>query len=33
MADAFTLPLFEISFLKDQKKAPDISSDFVTWWR
>jgi hypothetical protein len=31
-SNAFKLPLFEISILKN-KKAPDVSSDFVTWWR
>jgi hypothetical protein len=30
-SDAFKLPLFEISILQNKKKAPDISSDFVTW--
>jgi hypothetical protein len=31
-SNAFKLPIFEISTLKDEKN-PSISSDFVTWWR
>jgi hypothetical protein len=33
VSNAFKLPVFEISILKDKKKSPSISSDFVTWWR
>jgi hypothetical protein len=29
-SNAFKLPIFEISILKDEKKSPSISSDFVT---
>jgi hypothetical protein len=32
-SNAFKLPIFEISILKDEKKSPCIRSDFVTWWR
>jgi hypothetical protein len=31
-SDAFKLPIFEISILKDEKKSLCISSDFATWW-
>jgi hypothetical protein len=32
-SNAFKLPIFEISILKDEKKSPRLSSDFVAWWR
>jgi hypothetical protein len=32
-SNAFKLPVCEISILKDEKKSPSISSDFVAWWR
>jgi hypothetical protein len=32
-SNAFKLPIFEISILKDEKKSRCICSDFVTWWR
>jgi hypothetical protein len=32
-SNAYKLAIFDFSILKDEKKSPSISSDFVTWWR